>query len=330
MRTLAENSGATISPQVARQAVQWWMELHAGQAAAQRQAAWRQWRAASPEHEAAWQRIEAMSGQMAGIPLPLARAALTAPDAARRRRAMQALVVLVVSGGGAAALLRSQSWQAWTADEVADVGRQRRLGLPDGGSVVLNTGSALNIRYGAGQRALQLVHGEILVQTAADTLQRPFVVQTALGTVRALGTRFTVRLLGDAAEIGVLQGAVELRPAAAPAAAPEALQRLRAGEQGRLTKRQAERSGTLAEGSDAWAEGMLVVSRMRLEDFLAELARYRRGRLGCDRAVAELRVSGAYPLADTDRILAALTSSLPVRIHSFSRYWVMVKPAQEN
>lgn len=326
MRTLAENSGATISPQVARQAVQWWMELHAGKAAAQRQAAWRQWRAASPEHEAAWQRIEAMSGQMTGIPLPLARAALAAPDAARRRRAMQALAVLVVSGGGAAALLRSPSWQAWTADIVADVGQQRRLGLPDGGSVVLNTGSALNIRYSAGLRALQLVRGEILVQTAADALQRPFVVQTALGTVRALGTRFTVRLLGDAAEIGVLQGAVELRPATAP----DALQRLRAGEQGRLTKRQAEWSGALAEGSDAWAEGMLVVSRMRLEDFLAELARYRRGRLGCDRAVADLRVSGAYPLADTDRVLAALTSSLPVRIHSFSRYWVMVKPAQKN
>ncbi|MCX7506058.1 TonB-dependent receptor plug domain-containing protein [Delftia tsuruhatensis] len=42
---------------------------------------------------------------------------------------------------------------------------------------------------------------------------------------------------------------------------------------------------------------------------------------------AGLHVSGAYPLADTDRVLAALTSSLPVEIHSFSRYWVMVRPA---
>lgn len=326
MRTLTESSEAAISPQVARQAVQWWMVLHEGKAAAQQQVAWRQWRAASPEHEAAWQRIEAMSSQMAGIPLPLARATLAAPDSMRRRHAMQALAVLVVSGGGVATLLRSQSWQAWTADEVADVGQQRHLSLPDGGSVVLNTGSALNIRYAAGQRALQLMRGEILVQTAADTLQRPFVVQTALGTVRALGTRFTVRLLEDAAEIGVMQGMVELRPAAAP----HALQRLRAGEQGRLTTWQSEHSGVLADGSDAWAEGMLVVSRMRLEDFLTELGRYRRGRLACDRAVADLRVSGAYPLADTDRILAALTSSLPVEIHSFSRYWVMVKPAQKN
>lgn len=325
MDSFADTAGAAVSPQVARQAVQWWMELHGGKAAAHRQAAWHQWRAASPEHEAAWQRIEAMSGQMAGIPLPLARAALAAPDAAGRRRAMQALAVLVVSGGGAAALLRSPSWQAWTADVVAEVGQQRRQGLPDGGSVVLNTGSALNIRYDAGQRALQLVRGEILVQTAADAQQRPFVVQTALGTVRALGTRFTVRLHGDMADVGVLQGAVELRPAIAP----DAVQRLRAGERGRLMDTQAQASGPL-DGEAAWAEGMLVVSRMRLEDFLAELARYRRGRLGCDPAVADLRVSGAYPLADTGRILAALTSSLPVRIHSFSRYWVMVKPAEKN
>ncbi|MOA40347.1 fec operon regulator FecR [compost metagenome] len=72
---------------------------------------------------------------------------------------------------------------------------------------------------------------------------------------------------------------------------------------------------------------MLVVSRMRLDDFLAELGRYRRGRLGCDPAVAHLLVSGAYPLADTDRVLAALTSSLAVQVHFLSRYWVTVRPA---
>ncbi|WP_369521844.1 DUF4880 domain-containing protein, partial [Delftia tsuruhatensis] len=48
------------------------------------------WRAASPEHEAAWQRIESMGSQMAGIPMPLARAALAAPGSAGRRRAVQA------------------------------------------------------------------------------------------------------------------------------------------------------------------------------------------------------------------------------------------------
>lgn len=314
-------SSPPISAEVARQAVQWWLQLNSGKA--RPRDGLQRWRAASPEHEAAWQRIESMGSQMAGIPLPLARAALAAPGSARRRRAVQALAVLLVAGAGSAAVVRSQAWRGWTADQVAAVGEQRPLHLPDGGRVVLNTGSAVNLRYGPAQRVLELVRGEILVQTAPDAQHRPFIVQTALGAVQALGTRFTVRERESGIEVGVLQGAVQLRPVQAPHAA----QRIDAGEQGLLTAIQAARSGALDTAAGAWAEGMLVASRMRLQDFLAELGRYRRGRLGCDPAIADLQVSGAYPLADTDRILAALTSSLPVEIHAFSRYWVIVRPA---
>ena len=33
-----------------------------------------------------------------------------------------------------------------------------------------------------------------------------------------------------------------------------------------------------------------------------------------------------FPLADTDRVLAALQQSLPVEVHSLTRYWVTVGP----
>ena len=330
MQALHETSGQggqTISAEVARQAVQWWMTLRGAPASApvsaRQRAAWQQWRAQSPEHEAAWQRIESVGRQMAGISLPLARATLAGPHAQRRRRSVQLLAGLVVAGGSCALLRQTPTWRAWAADEVAALGEQRRLALPDGGAVVLNTGSAINIRYGSAQRVVQLVRGEILVQTAADAQRRPFIVETALGRVRALGTRFTVRERGASVSVEVLQGAVELTPARAAQAA----QRLNAGEQGLFTLLQARSTGALDDAAGAWADGMLVAARMRLDDFLAELGRYRRGRLGCDPAVAHLRVSGAYPLADTDRVLAALTSALPVQVHFFSRYWVMVRPA---
>lgn len=312
-----------IPAEVAQQAVQWWLTLRGAPVSARQRAAWQQWRAQSPEHEAAWQRIESVGRQMAGISLPLARATLAGPHAPRRRRSVQLLAGLVVAGGSFALLRQTPAWRAWAADEVAGLGEQRRLVLPDGGAVVLNTDSAINIRYGSAQRVVQLVRGEILVQTAADAQRRPFVVETALGRVRALGTRFTVRERAASVSVEVLQGAVELTPARAT----QATQRLNAGEQGRFTALQAHSTGALDDAAGAWADGMLVAARMRLDDFLAELGRYRRGRLGCDPAVAHLRVSGAYPLADTDRVLAALTSALPVQVHFFSRYWVMVRPA---
>ena len=310
-----------IPAEVAQQAVQWWLTLRGAAPSARQKAAWQQWRAQNPAHEAAWQRIESVGQQMAGISLPLARATLAAPHGQRRRRSVQLLAGLVVAGGSFSLLRQTPAWRAWAADEVAAVGEQRRLSLPDGGAIVLNTGSAINIRYGSAQRVVQLVRGEILVQTAADAQRRPFIVETALGSVRALGTRFTLRERDAGFSVEVLQGAVELTPARAA----QATQRLNAGEQGMFTALQAHSMGAMDDAAGAWADGMLVAARMRLDDFLAELGRYRRGRLGCDPAVAHLLVSGAYPLADTDRVLAALTSALAVEVHFFSRYWVTVR-----
>ena len=70
---------------------------------------------------------------------------------------------------------------------------------------------------------------------------------------------------------------------------------------------------------------MLVAAHMRLADFLAELGRYRRGQLNCDPKVADLLISGTYPVDDSERVLDLLAVSLPVRIKRFTRYWVTVE-----
>ena len=76
----------------------------------------------------------------------------------------------------------------------------------------------------------------------------------------------------------------------------------------------------------AWTRGLLIAENMRLADFLSELARYRRGHLGCDPKVADLRIVGTYALADTDRVLAALEATLPVRVRTPLPWWVVVEP----
>lgn len=70
---------------------------------------------------------------------------------------------------------------------------------------------------------------------------------------------------------------------------------------------------------------MLIASDWRLEDFLAELSRYRPGRLVCDEQVADLRLSGAFHLNDTDVVLENLANTLPVRLRYLTRYWVRVE-----
>ena len=52
----------------------------------------------------------------------------------------------------------------------------------------------------------------------------------------------------------------------------------------------------------------------RLGDLVHELGRYRRGHLGVAPEVADLRITGSFPLHDTDKALSALLPTLPVQI----------------
>ena len=71
-----------------------------------------------------------------------------------------------------------------------------------------------------------------------------------------------------------------------------------------------------------------MADEMRLGEFADELARYRPGVVRCSSEVAGLRISGVFPLDDTDRILASLTDVLPVRVRMRTRYWAAIEPAR--
>ncbi|MNF50890.1 fec operon regulator FecR [compost metagenome] len=66
-----------------------------------------------------------------------------------------------------------------------------------------------------------------------------------------------------------------------------------------------------------------------LGDFLRELSRYRPGLLRWDPALEALRVTGSFRLDNTDRVLSLLAASLPVDVHSRTRYWITVVPRKK-
>ena len=195
--------------------------------------------------------------------------------------------------------------------------------------MLLNSNSAVNIAFSDHARRLQLVRGEILIDTGRDEAfakPRPFQVATPHGVLQPLGTRFSVRLYDDRTRLDVFAGAVEIHPA--QAAAPSLT--VNAGNSAEFAGHTILASGTADNDRIAWQDGMIVATRMRLADFLAELDRHRPGRLNCDPAVAALRLLGSYPLAEPDRILDALRSTLPVEIHYVTRYWATVRAARRG
>ncbi len=316
---MATSAPQAMPPSCLEMAVHWYVQLHDGAVKESQRQAWQSWLAASPDHARAWARVEKLQRQLRGVPLDLAMPVLTQAGV-ERRLAMKSL--LVFAGLGLAGV--GYEFSPLGADYCAGTGQLRHVLLPDGSRLDLNTDTQVDVHYSSTERLITLRHGEIRLLTAPDRLvpvPRPLSVVTPHGRVRALGTDFNVRLGEKATAVTVLDHAVEVRSRLTPNIA----QRLNAGEQLQFDARQVGAVQAADSNVSAWSRGMLVAIDWRLGDFVTELSRYRPGHLSCAPQVAELRVSGAFTLNDTDAVLANLVASLPVQLRSFSRYWVRVE-----
>ena len=317
-------AGATPAFEDLQQAADWFAVLHGGATSDHERLQWQRWLDTGPQQRAAWQRVEAVAGEFAGLAGLPARRALdrTAAFDSRRRTALRALAIVPVAGLAGWFAERQVPWRGWVAVHRTDTGERREVVLADGSRLWLNTATALDIDFSAGLRRVVLHRGEVLVTSGHDEAfaTRPLVVDVPQGRLTALGTRFAVRHEdADAVRLAVFEGTVEARPA--HGAAPRTLA---AGEQARVSADEVDAPVPVMVEEDAWTRGMLVADGMRLGDFVAELGRHRPGYLGCAPEVADLRIVGAYPLTDTDRILEALQSTLPVKVHRPMPWWTMV------
>lgn len=343
---VAATSAPALDRSVARQAAQWLVRLHDEHVSAADLGACARWRAAHPDHERAWQRAEHIGRKLDSLPNGIALQSLGRSNRVERRAVLKTLLLLMTLPAGYATY-RTLPWEQWSADLRTPAGERRTVTLADGSELILNTNSAVDVRFDTEQRLVILHAGEILIQTARDPLVqtaaaagaataaaagRPFIVRTKQGNIRALGTRFIVSAadthpqLGPATSVTVLEHAVEIRPAINAGRARV----IEAGRQVSFTASAIAAPEAADLYAAAWVEGRLVVNAMRLDDFLAHLSRYRRGLLRCEPQTAGLRISGAFRLDNIDGILDALPDTLPVAVLYRSRYWVTVIPSMQG
>lgn len=308
---------------VLEEAADWFALLGSNQVTDQDRARWRAWlgRAGSPQ-SLAWQRVQVLSSQF-GVARDSAAQYALQDELGKRRRAIRSLLLLAGVGLGTWGAVSSRPWQTWTADYASGVGELRQLALPDGTQLWLNTDSAIRLQYTGEERGVQLLYGEVHIVTAhPDGESRPFVLMTRDGTARALGTRYSVRLRDDTTDVAVYEGAVALRPRQAAA---DALI-VPAGRRATMSSAAAYISGAADAAGREWTRGVLLARDVPLGEFIAELARYRPGYLGCAPEVANLRLVGGFPAQDTDLALEQITKTLPVEVRRRSRWWVTVVP----
>lgn len=295
----------SIARPVLAQAASWLLLMQEGPLTSEQQARLTQWRQSDPEHERAWSRAQRLLDRLGTLPPTLARQSLQRPSGHDRRTVLRGLLVLLV-----AAPLGWWAWRRSTPDShyQTAVGERREVRLADGGSVSLNSDTAMDVRFTRDLRLLQLQRGELYIVTASDPQipARPFKVQTEQGTLHALGTRFSVRQLPGETLLAVFEGAVHVAP-------HETI--VRAGQQLRFSHDLQGPIEATSEALIAWRNGLLLADDMPLAQWAQEMMRYTTRPLACDPGVGTLHVSGTFPVDDLPLALAMLTQTYGLQVN---------------
>ncbi|PWK81546.1 FecR family protein [Fulvimonas soli] len=299
-------------------AEEWLARLLSPESGADDRAGFERWRAADPQHAAAYaaaERIHRRAAELAGDPLlrAAARAARRAPQRSHRRAWLLA--------GGMAACLLLAAVLLWPAREQADLvqryaqaaGLPQNVLLPDGTALALDAESALTIRFGAHRREVVLERGRAEFGVAHDPA-RPFVVRVGEASIHDVGTVFQVSRDDAGATVGLLQGRVDVsggRSGDRWSSTLAPAQQLRIGADGR--------PGAVAPldlaAARGWTQGELRFRGRRLDQLLAEMNRYSdtKLRLG-DPALAALTVSGSFHAGDQQALATALARGWQLQV----------------
>lgn len=301
------------------QALAWFARLQDSKASQRDLAEFADWLAASPMHQAAYDKVaqlwqsQALNvalSQYAAIPLPQRQQKL------RSQRWAAAACIVLTSGW---LLFGSGLIERWQADAVTGTGEQRRIMLSDGSAVTLNTDTALAFNTTGEQRGVKILSGEAYFEVQPDKT-RPFIVETEQGTVRVVGTRFSVKT-GDATQVDVESGIVVC------AGQQGDSRQLTAGQHTRIASQGVAAVTDIDAGrAFVWLKGRLIFQDQPLEEVIAELDRYHRGAIVItDAKFAKTRITGNYKLEDTAAIIRALAGIAGARVINLSPYLTVLK-----
>jgi transmembrane sensor len=233
----------------------------------------------------------------------------------RRWVALAATTVIGVLAAGWWLYLNPNS-----ATYTTSVGEQESFPLPDGSLVTLNAVSKLRIHYTSRYRDVRLLSGEALF-TVAKNRSRPFRVLTNDSVIRAVGTQFNVYHRRADTTVTVVEGTVEVQPAATTAAgsAPPPLSDLGLGKDGGMSRGRAARAlGSfqvvrVTKGQRAHVESSTAPVTVSAADPAVDIA-WRERRLTFDsrplgEVVAEFNLYNATPFEIRDESLATVQVS---------------------
>ncbi|QUS39898.1 DUF4974 domain-containing protein [Tardiphaga alba] len=264
--------------QLAREAHRWVALLVSGEASTEDAEALRTWRRTSAAHERAFAHARRRWKDYGQAGQTLRESGQlppwTPPRPLLSRRAVLSGAAAACAAGYVVAKPPFDLWPSLTelaADYRTGTGEQRRVTLTGGLSVRLNTQTSLTVADNAAEE-LKLIAGEASFVMPADA-QRPLAVMAGRGRSTATSGRFEVRHVGASVCVTCVEGEVRVEHTGKAAV-------LIGGKQVRYDARGLQPASVAdLNVSTAWQDGMLVFRFTPLSDVVAEINRYRPGKV---------------------------------------------------
>lgn len=298
-----------------RRAIEWFVLLKDDKATIADRRAFERWLAENEIHQSAFQRAEQLWDRFDAVK-PSYEKFRDAKRVSRRHVVIGGLAVFV-----AAPSIYMLTRPGLFADYKTDVAERREFSLPDGSTVELGSHSAMSLDFSPDIRRLQLHGGQAFFSVAPDA-DRSFIVEAAGGSIRALGTKFDVKIEPQLVRVSVLEHSVELRidnTDVSPVVIEQDWQ-VSYGPSGIEPPKRLD-----AGAIEAWRQDRIVFKDVPLHQVLAELERYRRGRiLLMDDAAANIPVTAVFDTKRAGDALHVIADTLPISVINADGYVAMV------
>ncbi|MFZ4288170.1 FecR family protein [Variovorax sp. HJSM1_2] len=308
----AHDSMARRAQAIQREAQSWVVRLASQHVTAEDGLAFKRWCAASTEHATAFVQVRAVWKELAVAAERVERAdqAGRARSAAPRetshhgRRAFIG-AALAASVGYLVVRPPLGLWPAVTdlaADFRTGTGEQRELLIAEGVVVQMNTRTRVDVRSKSGQAStLELLEGEAEVRADAGGRSRSVLLVAGNSAIVADGARFNVRYIGGEVCVTCLAGQVAIRRGGAQTTIDAGRQVVYASS-GPGVSRLVD-----AETVSAWRRRQLVFDQTPLATVVAEVNRYRPGKLILTNAeIGQKRVHASLSIDRLDDVVALM------------------------
>jgi transmembrane sensor len=312
---------AEFGTDILNTAVAWAVRLSSGAASDEDRSAFANWRAANPQHQHAWARVELQLQAFEAVRErggTLARKALCAPSPSRRKLLQGTLGAVIAVGLSGYVLKRSGLLDLLNADLSTDIGHRRQITLADGSALTLDARSAVDVNFTADTRAIRLLRGQMFIRVAHDTV-RPLVVSTRDGMLTALGTAFCVRLCDAGSRVAVTDSRVLARPLTGDAMT------IATGSVALMQEDGVRVLDALqADAEITWLKGYVTAINRPLGEVVEALRPYLPGFIALSPDAESLRVTGLFLLDDIAATLRQIAQTLPVAVTFHTDYLIRI------